>query len=88
MRKIKDDPDIPRFKSSDVKPKIIELDKNSGHKSVLSICELFIYRDKPAHQVDQAINDMEVIRDASSEGYNEMDQFFMGDLWVDGAVVF
>ena len=49
VRKRKDDPVLPRGKSSDVKPKIIELDRKIGHKSVMSIRELSIDRDEPAH---------------------------------------
>ena len=36
-RKRKDDPVLLRGKSSDVKPKMIELDRKIGHKSVMSI---------------------------------------------------
>ena len=74
MRKIKDEPVLPRCNSSDVKPKMIELDSNIGHKSEMSICELFIDRDEPSHLVDQEIHDMEVILDASAEGDNGMGQ--------------
>ena len=85
MRKIKDDPVIPRGKSSDVKPKMIELDRNIGHKSAMSICELFIGRDEPSHLLYQEIHDMEVIVDASAEGGNGMGQLFKVDLLVNGA---
>ena len=79
-RKIKDEPIIPRGKSSDIKQKIIELYRKIGHKSVMSICELFIDRDEPAHLVDQVINEMEEIGYASAEGANEMVQLFAADL--------
>ena len=52
MSNIKDDPYLPRSKSSDDKPKMIELYKKIGHKSVMSIRKLFIDRDGPAHIVD------------------------------------
>ena len=84
-RKRKDDPVIPRGKSSDVKTKMIELDRKIGHKSVMSICELFIDRDDPAHLVDQVIHDMGGIGDASTEGANGMGQFFRADLSVNGS---
>ena len=58
-RKIKGDPVLPRIKSSNVKPKIIELGRNIGHNSVMYIREFFVDRDDPAHLVDQAIHDME-----------------------------
>ena len=45
VKKRKDDPVIPRGNSSYVKPKIIELDRNTGHNSVIYIRELFIDRD-------------------------------------------
>ena len=66
--KRKDDPVLPRGKSIDVKPKIIELDRKIGHESVISICEFFIDRDDLAHLVDQVIHVMEVIGYASAEG--------------------
>ena len=50
--KRKDDPVIPRGKSSDFKLKIIELDRKIGHNSVMSICEFFIDRDEPDQLVD------------------------------------
>ena len=68
--KRKDDPAIPRGKSSYVKTKMIELDRQIGHKSVMSIRKLFIDRDEPAHLVDQVIHDMEEIGDRSAEGSN------------------
>ena len=68
VRKRKDDPVLPRGKSSDVKLKMIELDRNIGHNSVMSIREFFIDRDEPAHLVDQVIHDMEGIGDTSAEG--------------------
>ena len=51
VRKRKDDPVLPRVKSSDVKQKIIELDRKIGHKGVMSIRQLFIDRDEPARLV-------------------------------------
>ena len=86
MRNRKDEPDIPRGNSSDIKPKIIELDRKIGHKSFMSIFKFFIVRDEPAHLVDQAIHDMEGIGDASSEGANGMDQLFSANFLVYGAV--
>ena len=68
VRKRKDDPATPRAKSSDFKEKIIELDRNIGHKRVMSICEFFIDKDEPSHLADQAIHDMEGIGDTSTEG--------------------
>ena len=82
---IKDNPVLPRVKSSDLKSKNIELDKKIGHKSVMSIHELFMNRDELAHLVDQVIHYMEGIGDASSEGDNGMYQLFMVDLLVGGA---
>ena len=75
-RKRKDNPVLPKGKSSDVKPKMIQLDRTIGHKSVMSICEFSIDRDEPAHLVDQVINNMEGIRDASDEGANGTGQLF------------
>ena len=66
MSNIKDEPVLPRGNSSGVKPKMIELDRNIGHKSVMSICELFIDRYEPYHLLYQAIHDMEGIGDASA----------------------
>ena len=85
VRKRKDDPDLPRGNSSDAKPKIIELDRKIGHKSVMSICELFIDRDEPDHLVDQAIHDMEGIGDASAEEDNGTYQLVAAYLSVDGS---
>ena len=85
MRKRNNDPTLPRVNSSDVKPKMIELDRKIGHKSVMSIRKFFIDRDEPAHLVYQAIHDMEVIGDASAEWSNGMDQLFVEALLVDGA---
>ena len=68
VRKINYDPVLQRGKSSDVKPKMIELDRNIGHNSVMSICEFFVDRDDPSHLVDQVIHVMEGIGDASAEG--------------------
>ena len=65
VRNIKDDPALPKGKLIDFKPKMIELDRNIGHKSVMSISEFFIDRDEPSDLVDQAIHDMEVIGDAA-----------------------
>ena len=59
MIKRKNDPALPRGKSSDVKTKMIELDRKIGHKSVMSIYEFLIDRDDLAHLVDQAIHYME-----------------------------
>ena len=85
--KRKDDPVIPRGKSSDVKPKIIELERKIGHKSVMYIRELFIDRYEPAHLVDQAIHDMEIIEDESAEGANGIGQLFAVALSVDGSAM-
>ena len=49
VMKRKDDHVIPVGKSSDVKPKIVELDRKIGHSGVMSICELLIYRYEPDH---------------------------------------
>ena len=43
-RKRNDDPFLPRHKSSDIKPKMIELGRNIGHNGVMSIREFFIDR--------------------------------------------
>ena len=86
MSKRKDDPALQRGKSSDIKPKMIELDTKIIHKSVMSIRKLFIDRDEPAHLVEQVIHDMEGIGDVSAKGGNGMDQFLVADLSVDGAV--
>ena len=59
MRNRKYERDLIRGKSSDVKRKMIEFDRNIGHKSVMSIRKFFMDRDNPSHQVDQAIHDME-----------------------------
>ena len=84
-RKRRDEPILPIVKSSDVKPKMIELDRKIGHKSVMSIHEFFVDRDEPYHLVYQEIYDMEGIREASAEGGNGMDQLFEADLLVDGS---
>ena len=76
MIKRKDEPLLLRGESSDFKPKIIELDRKTGHKSVMSIREFLVDRYEPVHLVDQVIRDMEVIGCASSEGANTMDQLF------------
>ena len=85
VRNRKDEPVLPRGKSSDVKPKIIELDRKIGHNSFMSIRELFIDRDEPAHLVDQVIHDMEGIGDTISEGANQMGQLFVAALSVNGS---
>ena len=82
---IKDDPGIPRVKSSDVKPKMTELDRKIGHKSVMSICEFFIDRYDPDHLVDQSIHDMEGIGDAIAEEADGMDQLLLAALLVGGS---
>ena len=83
--KRKDEPVLPRDKSSDVKPKMIELDRKIGHNSVMSIHEFFIDRDEPSHSVYQVIHDMEGIGDTSSEGANRMGQLFVADFLVNGS---
>ena len=85
VRKRKYDPVLPRGNSSDVKPKMIELDRNIGHNSVMYIHEFFIDRDDPAHLVDQEIRYMEGIVSAIDEGANEMVQLFVAYLSADGA---
>ena len=67
-RKIKYGPVLTRGESSYDKPKMIELDRNIGHKSVMPINELFIDRDGTAHLVYHALHDMEGIGYASAEG--------------------
>ena len=66
LRRRKDDPDLPRCNSSDVKLKMIELYRNIGHKSFTSIRKFFMDIDDQDHLVYQVIHDMEGIRDASS----------------------
>ena len=85
VRKRNDDPVLPRGKSSDFKPKMIEVDRNIGHNSSMSICGFFIDRHEPAHLVDQVIHDMEVIGDTSAEGGNRMGQLFAEAFSVDGS---
>ena len=85
LRKIKDDPVLPRGDSSDVKTKMIELERKISHKRVMSIHEFFIDIDELDHLVYQVIHGMEVIVDASSEGGNGMGQFFVVALSVDGS---
>ena len=85
VRKRKDDPVLPRGKSSGVKPKMIELDRKIGHNTVISIHELFVDRYEPSYLVDQAIHDMEWIGDISSEGANRMGQLFAAALSVHGS---
>ena len=85
MRKIKDEPALPRGESSGVKTKIIELDRKIGHKIFMSIREFFVDRDDLAHLVDHVIHYMEVIRKASAEGDNGVDQFFAEYLSFYGA---
>ena len=87
MKKRKDEPALPRGKSSDVKPKIIELERKIGHKNLMSIREFFIDRDEPAHLVDQVIHLIEGIGDEIFDGANGMDWLFVADLLVDGAAV-
>ena len=87
LRKIKYDPDISRGNSSCVKPKNIELNRNIGHKSVMSICELSIDRDDPDHILYQVIHDKEVILYASAKGFNGMVQLFTEALLNYGAAV-
>ena len=84
-RKRKDNPVLPKGKSSDVKPEMIELDRKIGHNSVMYIREFFIDRYDPAHLVDQMIHDMKGIGDTSGEGANGMGQLFPADLSVDGS---
>ena len=85
VRKRKDEPVLPRCNSSDVKPKIIELDRKIGHVSVMPIHEFYIDRDEPAHLVDQMIYDMEEIGDTSAEEANGMGQLFASALLVNGS---
>ena len=63
--KIRYYPDLPRVISNDVKPKMIELDRKIGWKSVICIHKLFIDKYEPAHLVYQSIHYMEVIGGAS-----------------------
>ena len=86
MRSRRDDPALPRGDSSDVKPKMIQLDRKIGHKQFMYIHNLSMDRDEPSHLVDQDIHDMEVIGDAISERANGVDQLFVADL-SDGASV-
>ena len=53
----------------------------------MSIHELFIDRDEPAHLVDQVVHDMEGIGDTSAEEDNRMGQLFVADFLVDGSAV-
>ena len=85
MRKKKYYPVLPRGNSSDVKPKMIELDRKIGHNSVMSIREFFIDRDDPAHLVYQVIHETEGLGYTSAEGANRMGQFFTADLLVNGS---
>ena len=85
VRKINYDPVLQRGKSSDVKPKMIELDRNIGHNSVMSIREFFIDIDDPSHLVDQVIHDMEGIVDTSAEGANRTGRLFAAAFSVDGS---
>ena len=64
---------------------MIELDRKIGHNTVISIHELFVDRYEPSHLIDQVINYMEGIGDASAEGANGMGQLFAADLSVDGS---
>ena len=83
MRRRKYKPDLPRGNSIDVKPNMIESDRNIVHKSVMSICELFMDRDEPAHLVYQRIHDIKVIVNTSAEGYNDTYQLFAESVSVD-----
>ena len=85
LRKRKDDPVLPRGKSSYFKSKMISLESNICHNSVMSIRKFFIDRDEPAHLVYPSIHDMEVIGDTSSEGANGIDQLFAAAFLVDGS---
>ena len=49
MWKIKDDLAISIVNSSDVKPKMIELDRKISHQSVMFVSEFFIDRDDLSH---------------------------------------
>ena len=75
VSKRRDEPDLPRGNSSDAKPKMIELDRKIGQKSVISQAQL----------VDQAFHGKELIRDASAEGGNGLDQLFVATVSVNGA---
>ena len=66
--------------------KWLNLDRKTGHKSVMYIRKFFMDRDELYHLVDQAIHDMEGIVDASDEGSNGMGQFFADSLLVGIAV--
>ena len=52
VRRINYDPDLTRGKSSDVKTKLVELDRKVGHKNVISIRKLSMDRGEMAHLVD------------------------------------
>ena len=54
--KRKYDLDLPRGKSSDVKSKMIELDRKISRKFFMSIRKFFIDRDEPAHLVYQVFH--------------------------------
>ena len=84
-RNREDGPALLRGKSSDIKTKMIELDRKIGHKSVMSICGLFIDRDEPALLVNQSVHDMEGIGDASADGTNVIYQLFIVALSLDVA---
>ena len=84
-RNRKDEPVLPRGKSSDVKPKITELDRKIGHNSFIYIHDLFIDRDEPYHLVYQLIRDMERIGDTSAEGGSRTGQFFAADFSINGS---
>ena len=85
VRKRKEDPVLPRGKSSYFKLKMIELVRKVGHNSVMSIHELFIDRDNLYHLVYRVINDMEGIGDTIAEGANGMGQLFVTALSVIGS---
>ena len=81
----KDDLALPGGKSSDVKPKIFELDRKIGHKIFTSISKFSMDRDEIAHIVDPAIHGMELIGYTIAEGGNETNKFFVEYLLVDRA---
>ena len=51
----------------------------------MSIYELYMDRDEPAHLVYQTIPDMELIVDAIAEGVNWMYQLFVAYFLVNGS---
>ena len=88
LRKRKYYLDFPRGKSSDIKHEMIELDGKIGHKIVMSIQGLFIYRYEPTYLVYQAIYDIEGIGYVSAKGGNGMYQLFVEDFSVDRSIAF